>query len=505
MNRRFRGWMIAGGMVALLAVGGLWLASPVLSRIVQERLRHGLSTDFASDLELRSLHVTVFPRVRVDGEDLVMRRKDTPNLPPLITIKKFSADANLAGLLRTPPHVSLVRLEGLQIAVPPRSGGAPREHGSGTKAKKSFVVDQIIADGTTLTTLPADSSKEPLEWDIRRLTLFGAGPQDALSFRATLTNAKPPGDIESTGKFGPWATGEPGDTPVSGAYTFQNADLSVFKGIAGKLSSQGKYDGVLDTIQVDGQTDTPDFMVTLSGNPVHLTTQFHAIVDGTSGDTQLQPVNFQFGTSSLTAQGGVEGTKGVKGKTVSLDVTTLNARVEDMLLLGVKGMPPAMHGAIGFKAHLVVPKDHVEIPQTLKLDGGFSVESAHFSQLNIQEKVNKLSHSSRGNPEESDMATVASDFAGRFALDKGVLTLRNLSFRVPGMAVNLNGTYGLVTQQFDLRGNAKLEAQLSEATTGVKSFLLKFVDPFFKKKNAGAVIPIKIGGTREKPSFGLNL
>jgi hypothetical protein len=34
---------------------------------------------------------------------------------------------------------------------------------------------------------------------------------------------------------------------------------------------------------------------------------------------------------------------------------------------------------------------------------------------------------------------------------------------------------------------------------------LKAVDPFFHKKNAGAVIPFHIGGTREKPDFGLDL
>jgi hypothetical protein len=57
----------------------------------------------------------------------------------------------------------------------------------------------------------------------------------------------------------------------------------------------------------------------------------------------------------------------------------------------------------------------------------------------------------------------------------------------------------------EFHGTAKLEAKLSETTTGFKSFLLKAVDPFFKKKDAGAVIPIKITGTREKPSFGLDL
>ena len=50
-----------------------------------------------------------------------------------------------------------------------------------------------------------------------------------------------------------------------------------------------------------------------------------------------------------------------------------------------------------------------------------------------------------------------------------------------------------------------MDAKVSQMTTGFKSFLLKAADPFFRKQGAGAVIPIKITGTRDKPSFGLEL
>ena len=341
---------------------------------------------------------------------------------------------------------------------------------------------------------------EPLKFDIRRLRIYGAGPSSAMSFRATLFNAKPPGEIESTGKFGPWSRDNPGNSPVSGNYTFRNADLSVFKGISGKLSSDGSYRGMLEHIEVQGHTDTPDFTVKVSGNPVHLKTQFHAIVDGTDGNTLLQPVNAQFGDSSVTAQGGVVGTKGVKGKTVSLDVAAANDQLQDMLLLGVKGKP-AVSGAINFHAKLVIPPGDTDIAQKLKLDGKFEIASAHFSKLNIQDKVNELSHHGSGKPEESESATVASDFSGGFALDKGTMTFRNLSFRVPGVAISLNGTYGLLDERLNFHGTARLEAKLSQTTTGIKSLLLKAVDRFFEKKNAEAELPIDIGGTTENPTF----
>jgi hypothetical protein len=55
----------------------------------------------------------------------------------------------------------------------------------------------------------------------------------------------------------------------------------------------------------------------------------------------------------------------------------------------------------------------------------------------------------------------------------------------------------------DFRGTARLVAKVSQTTTGWKSFLLKAVDPIFKRKNVGAEIPIRITGTPDKPSFGL--
>jgi len=57
----------------------------------------------------------------------------------------------------------------------------------------------------------------------------------------------------------------------------------------------------------------------------------------------------------------------------------------------------------------------------------------------------------------------------------------------------------------DFHGTLRMQAKLSQTMTGFKSLLLKAVDPFFSKDGAGAVLPIKITGTRQNPSFGLEL
>src|SRR5436190_2111292 len=80
-------------------------------------------------------------------------------------------------------------------------------------------------------------------------------------------------------------------TPLAAEYTFSDADLGVFKGIAGKLQSSGRFAGVLERIEVDGKADVPDFALDNAGHAMLLTTTFHSIVDGTNGNTLLQPVD----------------------------------------------------------------------------------------------------------------------------------------------------------------------------------------------------------------------
>jgi hypothetical protein len=489
--------LVATASLIIILIVGWGVSAPLLSRIARARIISALEENFASRLDVKTLDVSVFPRVAVLGEGLTFHLRDRPEVPPLFTIRKFTVRANILGLLAR--HVSSVKLEGLDIHIPPREE-KPQQHNE--KNPPRVVIDEIVADGTMLTTLPKDSWKEPLRFDIQQLRLSGGGPADAMKFDAVLMNAKPPGEIRSSGTFGPWDREEPGGTPVSGKYTFRNADLSVFKGIAGKLSSDGDYHGSLGHIEVAGTTVVPDFRLVIAGNPVQLTTQFKAVVDGTDGNTYLQPVRGQFGHTSLKAQGSIEGKQGVRGKTVSLDVVVDAGRIEDMLLLAMKGKP-MLRGAIRFHTVLVIPPGDVDVAEKIGLDGAFTMDSAHFSELNVQEKVNELSHRGEGKPEESDQDPVASNFKGQFKVSKGIITLSSLSFAVPGVTVDLNGTYGLLNSEMDFRGTARLVAKISQTTTGWKSVLLKAVDPIFKRKNVGAEIPLRIRGTPDKPSFGL--
>ncbi|HTS76919.1 MAG TPA: AsmA-like C-terminal region-containing protein [Bryobacteraceae bacterium] len=489
---RVKGWLIAAAVVIAAA---LVFGNRALSALVRDRLRHKLDEQYGKGFQTGRLNVTLLPHVAVTAENVVYR--PDPGLPPLITIRKFTAETNWLVVLGE--RVSNVRLEGLVIVVPPRKDGAGEKP---VPPKTShLVIDRLVTDGAVLRVLPKKPGKQPLEFDLQQLTITGVGESKAMHFQTILKNVRPPGEIHSTGTIGPWQA-DPALTPVSGDYTFDHADLSVFKGIAGMLSSRGSYKGVLDRIEVAGATDTPDFSLRVSGQPMHLTTQFHAVVDGMNGNTLLDAVNGRLGDTPIETHGSVDQQPGEQGKTVRLDARVRNGKLADMLRLAVPGQP-TMNGLVSFTCTIVIPPGAVDIVDKLQLAGRFTIARAEFSKLNVQEKVNELSHRGSGNPKEPPDENVASNFHGTFKLSTGTIAFSNLSFQVPGVSVALAGTYGLDTRKIDLHGRARLQAKLSQTVTGVKSFLLKALNPLFSTNQAGAVIPLHIGGTAQSPSFGL--
>ena len=60
--------------------------------------------------------------------------------------------------------------------------------------------------------------------------------------------------------------------------------------------------------------------------PLH--TDFHAIVDGTSGDTDLAPVNATLLHSSFTATGSVTRMRNQPGHDIELDVVMEHAQIQ---------------------------------------------------------------------------------------------------------------------------------------------------------------------------------
>jgi hypothetical protein len=106
---------------------------------------------------------------------------------------------------------------------------------------------------------------------------------------------------------------------------------------------------------------------------------------------------------------------------------------------------------------------------------------------------------------EDDSANVVSDLQGRVSVANGVATLTGITFNVPGASAVVSGTYNLITKRVDLSGTVRLEEKLSQTTKGIKSFLLKPLDPFFRKKKHLSVVPIRISGSYGHTSISLKL
>ena len=513
-------------MLVLLAA-----AIPLSSDTLRHRIVSALSERLDSDVSLGDLHLRVFPRLRAEGEALVIRQHGRADVPPLITIKSFAVDADLIGLMRK--HVSHVRLEGLDIEIPPdrhpdeqpspsddepsapgrtvataageENGHARSSPPSAADIEEGVVIDAMDTTDARLAILSSHPGKAPKVWNIHALHMETIGVDEAMAYRATLTNGIPRGEIVTRGSFGPWQRGEPGRTPLNGVFTFDRADLSIFKGIAGMLSSKGSFTGTLARIDANGETDTPDFTIDVGGQPFPLHTTYHAVIDATNGDTLLKQINASFLQSSLVAKGGVVDTPGNKGREVRLDVDMERARIEDIMKMAVKSPKPPMTGALKLVTKFLLPPGDTDVVERLQLDGRFSIGEARFTNYDVQGKINELSHRGRGQTSPANKASVVSNFQGRFKLGHGLLRLPELQFSVPGAAVQLAGTYGLRRETLDFKGSLLLDAKISQTQTGIKSMLLKIIDPLFKKKNGkGSAIPIKIDGTRGAPSFGVD-
>ena len=510
--------LVVIGVVAVVAV---IVFVPMSQEKARERLIAALEDRFDAKVELQELRLRMLPTIRAEGRGLTIRHRGRTDVPPLITIPHFSAEGSLTSFLHR--HITRVDVDGLDIEIPPdhnrdsetsETGAPSRDDASADQAEetslaRTMIVDDLYATGARLNIIPSEAGKDPKLWAIHDLHMKSLGIGRSMPFQATLTNAVPPGEIATEGSFGPWRQDDPGETPLDGAFTFDRADLGVFKGIAGLLSAHGQFGGKLERIDVHGETDTPQFRIVKSGGhavPMH--TAYHAIVDGTNGNTMLEQVDAKILNTRILAKGGVIGKPHAEGRTVSLDVTIDGGRIEDIMRMVVASPKAPMNGGLSLRTKFVLPPGDADVVNKLRLDGRFTLSGARFTSADVQKKIVELSQRGSGKvgdkAESVDPAKMASRFDGRFKLGDAHLEIPEVTFDVPGAAVQLAGGYALVPETIDFKGTLFMDVKVSDTTTGIKHVLLKLVDPLFKRDGGGSAIPIKITGTRAEPSFGLD-
>lgn len=472
----------------------------------QARIKESIETTFPVKVNYASFHATYFPHPGCVAEGVSLHWLATKaQAPPIATTASFQIQAHYLDLLLRPGYLSRIILKGFRVDVP--AIGTPREPYSWHATTSHIRVGEVIADGAAVKIARKDADR-PLVFEVHTALLTSVSRDQTFSYYVTLHNPLPPGEITARGKFGPWNSDDPGTTQLSGDTSFRNADLSVYHGVAGILSSDNHFSGPLQHVEARGDIDVPDFSVIRSKHAVHVRSAFRAFIDGTNGDVHLEHVAAEFLKTAVSARGNIVGILGEDGKTAQLDLFVTNGRIQDVLRLFVNETKAPLNGVTSFRAHFTWPPGDSPFLQKIRLTGEFGIAGGQFTKSSTQADVADLSDRARGERPEDDPQDpddIVSNLSGHVALRRAVATLSDISFEVPGAIAKMHGTFNLENHKVDLHGTLNTEAEFSHMTTGFKSVLLKPFNVFFKKKHAGAVVPAHLIGTYEHPETGVDI
>ena len=516
-ERRSKLLKVTAIVFSILLIGGFIAAEYVAHHaapLLRKAVTDSLEQRFHERAELDDLEVSVLHGLQVEGHGL--RLYPAPEVhQPVVTIQTFTFFESMDDLLHLRERVDTIYVTGLELHIPPHTGhsiAAPRLPRSPLK----LVVGKVVCHDALLVIDTDQPGKLPLQFQIASLTLQDFGTTQPFAYQADLINPKPKGRIQVHGHIGPWRPDSPRDTFVDGDYAFTHADLNTIEGLGGHLDSTGRFTGVLSKLIVAGTTHTPDFSLDIGNHPMRLDTVFHAIVDGTTGDTTLAPVTAKLGHSDFLASGSIvrvpfkDGQPGSLGHDIHLSVEMKHGRIEDLLRLAVKSEPPLMNGSLVMQTNIHIPPGHVRVIEKLDLRGTLLINGVEFTSKGLQDKVDGLSMRAQGKLEDASSAgsdrrtQVASRMQVQFVMANNMLTIDSLHYDLPGADVQMVGAYALPSKTFNFEGHVRTDAKASEMTTGWKAALLRPFDAFFEKNGAGLQLPISISGDNSHYKFGLH-
>jgi hypothetical protein len=181
-----------------------------------------------------------------------------------------------------------------------------------------------------------------------------------------------------------------------------------------------------------------------------------------------------------------------------------------VLRLFVREANPPLHGVTSFRTHVTVPPGDAPCLHRVRRTGDFGVVDGQFATAPTQARVDTLSQKALGEKAGNDSGAgdprgVISQLAGYVELRDATATFMNFRFAVPGASAEMHGTYNLDSRAVDLHGTLRTEEEFSEMTSGFRSVVLRPFDVFFRRKHAGAVMPVHLMGTYDTPEAGLDL
>lgn len=498
-------WLTGAIFVSLIGTGAAVLAAHW--PFTRTAMIHALEEASGRQVRIRTFSYSYLPP-GCSAEGVRFLRHKHPDESPIITVDKLIIAGSLTGLFGSPKRLAAVRVVGMHMLVPPKTGEP--DNGivflNAGPGGKSLVISKIVADGAVLEFVRQDRAKPHYILTIDKLRINDVGAGIPMSYHATVTNTEPTGVIRTEGKFGPWNPVDIGATPLSGEYNYDDIDLRIFKSIVGKGQAQGQFSGTLAQIRTHGSVNVAGFQVEGSDHAVQLATTFDATVNGTNGDVQLSPAVARYRHTQIEARGAIAGHEGADGKTGSFDVAVPKGRVDDLLYLFSRG-EPGMSGEVVANGKFLWPPGPRKFLEKIRMDLAFGMTGSRFTSPDTQDTIDTISKSAQGEnkkQEAADPRTMLSLVRGNIQLRDGVAAISNGRFQVPGADISVHGTYNFLNKQVDLHGTLDTRGHLSDTTSGFKALVIKIAMPLFSKQKSVRMIPFQITGSYGNTSVGID-
>ncbi len=456
-----------------------------------------LEGDFGSEVKIGRYHRTYFPYPGFVAEDVRLHRKTAPDAPDLGHADRMVVQGRWSDLLTLQRRVRLVEVTGLHLVIPAAGSRANQEDfppgSSSDFTGPDTAIEQFAIRNSVLDVMGEKGSR--LSFAVRELLMDNVVKGQPVNYSVDMHNPLPSGHINARGSFGPLNAKSLAATPVSGSFTFTSVRLEDVGEIHGVLSSSGDFHGQLGQLEAKASTHTPDFAVA-KGHPTPVEGSIACTVNALHGDIAIQGIDIRLGQTSVHATGTIDGSP----NTTNLDIDVQRGRAQDVMRIFVEDDVP-VEGPVWIRAHAyLAPATGAAFMRRLHVAGTFEVPAERLTDKQTEKSLTEFSQRAQDKkvPDDDEKASVKRDtlssVSGPARIENGIASTPHLVFKVPGAQADLGGTFNFDNKSAHLVGNLRMESDISHAATGFKSFLLKPLAPFFKKKNAGASIPIAVTG-----------
>lgn len=496
---RRRTWWIAGaGLLGMIAASVLFYFASVHWPYRYREIKPLLEDAFGSQVFIQSYHRTYFPSPGFVARGVRLHRRSAPNAPDIGYADTMAVQGTWRNLLMLRRRVEKVEVAGLHVTIPPKGSRALAEDfppgSSSDFTGPDTSISHFLVHNAVLEI--QDGQGPGVQFKIPLLVMNGVAKNEPVSYVLQMRNPVPTGDISASGSFGPLNAHSLAATPLSGRFTFNSVQLKDVGDIRGVLASEGTFHGQLGAIAASARAHVPDFAVA-HGAPTAVDGSIECTVDGLKGDLAIQQISVKTGRTTLDATGAINGSPNA----TNLDVVMQQGRAEDVLKPFIHGEAP-VEGPVRLRAHAyLAPASQGVFLHRLHVMGTFEVSSERITDKQTEKSLTDFSHRAQ-DPKQAGKQEgpgarrdVLSSVGGSARIEEGVVSSPHITFAVPGAKTDLHGTFQLQSKAAHFSGMLTMQTDISHTTTGFKSILLKPLSPFFKKKHAGAVIPIAVLGT----------